>query len=267
MSKTKTSTRLRVTKNYDMFDFSPENRPADTKNRRDLRKSMQTHGFIPAYPLHCVRNGGTNYIVKDGQNRLRMAQELGISVWYVICDDDANISEINNTQRRWSTKDYAESFAAQGFKDYIELLEFADTHKMPIWQSACILASSGRINAGQTRRFREGKFKIRSREMADRIARIYRALVDINRGVGTKYFICALFAACCVKGFDDERLIKKAKAAPELLETRGERDGYLSVLENIYNRRIGHKFPLRVEAENAMRKRHMLYDRDRKSVA
>ena len=250
--------KLRVTKDYKMFLECKENRPVDLGKRKDLRCSMQENGYLTAYPLHCVRNG-KGLVVRDGQHRLAIAMELGLPVWYVVCNDDAAISQINSTQRPWRLPDYAGSYAAQGKKEYAELLSFAEQHGLPLSTCTHILSNrGGRFSSTDLQRtFKGGGFTITSRGVADRVARIYGAFGKLCPAVKTYLFAQALFAFCQVGDIDDARLISGAKRWPERLMKYGTRDGYLAMLEEVYNYGRHTKYPLKIEAENAMRSRNV----------
>jgi hypothetical protein len=247
--------RLMHTRKYDLFSFVGENRPVDLSKRRSLRESMGKYGFIPAYPLHCKMDDAKRLTIRDGQHRLAVAQELGLPVWYVVCVDDASIPLINSTQKRWSVADYAGSYAKQGNKHYQELLDFHRQHGIALSMAAAILADTG--SAGNTQAaFRDGLFVVKSRELADRIARLFVAITATEPACKTYLLVQTLYAICRVEGMDDDRLISNVRRCPELLRKYGSREGYLDMLERVYNYGRHTRYALKIEAENAMRARN-----------
>lgn len=245
--------KLTWTKNYDLFTHSNDNRPVNLATRSDLVASMQEYGFIPAYPIHCIRHK-SKLLVRDGQHRLAVAQKLGLAVPYVVCDDDAPISRINNTQKKWTPRNYAESFAQQGKTEYQELLRFVDAHGIPVFLAVDILADN---TGSQNRiRFQSGEFKIKSFEKASRIARLFARIGCLSPRIKTSYFADALSAICNLPDLDDNRLVAGAERRPEVLIRYGSRDGYLTMLEDIYNFGRQNRVALKIPAENIMRSRN-----------
>lgn len=249
--------KLRATKDYSLFAHSQDNRDVDPSKRKGLVRSMEKYGFIRAYPLHCIRNGNLGkFVIIDGQGRFYAAQQLGLPVWFVVCDENVNPAEINAVQRRWTMEDYAKCFAAQGKKDYIELLAFHEQHGIPLGACANMLynVSMADSNTHVVSQIKKGVFVVKTRAMADQIARIYCQVGELSRAIKTNNFIGALFAASLVKGFDAERIITGAKGCPELLKSYSTRDGYLEMLEALYNHRrtAANRVPLKFEAERAL---------------
>jgi hypothetical protein len=253
MSQTKPT--LRATKDYRLFTHSRDNRPTDLSNRKVLQGSMEKYGFLPAYPLHCVRAKDGKLEIRDGQHRFAIAQKLGISVWYVVLEDSASIPEINAGAIRWSPKNYAQCFAAQGNADYSELIAFAAEYSMPISLSAAIL--SGTICARNLSSvFHSGAFRVKSRERANSIAVVYSALIRLSKKVRNARMLEALYSVSYIPGIEMKRIIEGAERCPEKLIAYGTRDAYLTLLEDLYNfgRRV--RVAIKIPAENAMRSRN-----------
>lgn len=250
--------KLQKTKHYDLFSLCKENRPLDLTSHKAklLRRSMQAHGFLPAYPMHCNQQNG-RLVIRDGQNRFSIARELGLEVYYVLTEQTPEIDQIANTQDPWNIRDYVGTFAARGNKHYIELREFSEMHGIPIQTAMSILSDHAVAKTGTAMaRFREGKFQIRNRSGADRVAHLYTEIGAVCPAVKTTFFIQALFAMCLVEGLEDDRLISGAKRCRELLHKFGGRDGYLSMLEDVYNFGRHTRVAIKIAAENALRQRN-----------
>ena len=79
---------------------------------------------------------------------------------------------------------------------------------------------------------------------------------QISREAVDKAMRLALIAVSRVPGVDHQRLVRNAQALPERLVKYATREAALSMLEEVYNYRFrGDKYPLKVNAENAMRER------------
>lgn len=247
--------RLRVTNKYDTFVSSKENRPLNLESgkAKGLKASMQKYGFLPAYPVMCCRTKNGKLEIRDGQHRVALATELGLWIWYVIDDTEINIPDIQ-VSGAWNIQDYAGHFAAKGNKDYQEIMEFSEKHQIPL--NACIqILGDSACNPCLNKHFIAGSYKIRSRRNAERVAKMYSEIGRYNKEIKTRSFIAALFASCLVPEFDDARLISGAKLTPESLIKYGSREGYLEMLEVIYNFKRRERFPLKMRAEDIVRSR------------
>lgn len=245
---------ITATTNYRLFTVSDENRPRDAKRHKRLRDSMQKYGFLASFPVVCVRDKTGALVVKDGQHRLMFAEELGLPVYYIVESVDFDVAEINSTPKVWSLVDYARKFAAHGAQSYTEGLEFADRFRLPIGTAFALLAGTTSFgNIGEA--FIAGKFKIKDRAWAESVAILYGGLIAISRSMVTKRCIDACMAVCRVEGFDPQRLIHGAQRNREALVSYSTRDGYLDMMESVYNFGRRQLFPLKINAIQAMRER------------
>lgn len=258
---------LERSNNYAMFVQSRDNREVrlNGKKRSDLRQSMSQYGFMPSYPISVVRLPSGKLLIKDGQHRFAVAQELHSPIWYVVITDEqqarVDIAFLNNTQVPWNVVDYAERYKDK--PDYAELLEFARRYGLPI--SSCLSMLANRNPSGSRNlmnAFKDGKFKITTREQADRVARLYTEFRRMSKCVATRFFMKALFAVCLCEGMDDERLLKGATRCHERLVSYGTFEGYLQMLEDVYNFGRMVRQPLKIQAENELRKRNKAVPKD-----
>ena len=228
---------LTITKNYKLFSFTNLNRPVNLKNRKGLRESMQEYGYLKAYPLHCIRTKH-GLEVQDGQHRLEIAKELGLPVAYVVCDTPIDIARINKTQKGWKLEDYMDTFIAQGNDDYRILSEFMEHHNLAI--SVAILMFTQSLGNCTLEKFKSGLFNAKSLENANRIAFLYPRISEKSKQIRTRSFAYALMSLCRISPpIDDYRLISNAQKCPEKLITYATCDGFLDMLEEVYNFRKG----------------------------
>lgn len=246
---------LRTTKDYRLFDRSKTNRPVHLEKRAALRASMEKYGWIPAYPMHVMRNGQGRLVITDGQHRFEIAKELGVAVWFVECDEPIDVAEVNQGQKPWNISDYAGTYAQRGIQDYVEVQEFSAKYRIPLSIAAALmsgtLAYRNVFNA-----FCGGTWKIKDREFAERVAVIIEAASAFCRFAKGRAFVDAVAACCRVRGFSTERMINAIKRCPEKLAPYGTRDAMLVMLEDMYNFGKREMFALRIEAITAMRDRN-----------
>ncbi|MCP4571449.1 MAG: hypothetical protein GY838_03785 [bacterium] len=241
------------TTNYLLFSNSKHNRGIDISKHRKLWVSMEKYGFLRCFPIVCVRKNG-KLIVKDGQHRLQIAQDLGLPVFYVVEETDFDIAEINNTPKTWGLYDYAKNYADNGRKAYREGLKFAAHHRLPIGVAFGMLY--GTTSKNVTPCLRSGTFRIKDRAWADIVASTYTAMIRLSKQLKTVRFLEALMAACRVKGFVPSRLIRGAQRCLDRLGSYSTRDAYLEMMEGLYNFNRQKTVPLKFMAIRAMKLRN-----------
>ncbi len=247
---------ISTTRNYRMFKLSGDNRPLNLKKRKRLRESMAKYGFLRSYPLSCVRNGDGVLVVKDGQHRLAIAEELGLPVHYYVEDVDYDIGKVNCTQEKWTVRDFAMKFASNGKQAYQDGLDFADAHGMPIGTAFSLLAGTTSWGNVQSQ-FIAGEFVVKDREWADAVASVYVTLIKLAPEMKNARLMEACMAVCRVNGFDATRLLSGARRCRDKLVAYSTRDAYLELLETAYNYGRKRLFPLKNEAVMAMRDRNV----------
>lgn len=247
--------KIQVTKNYRLFArHSSENRPLDIQRHKRLLASMERYGFLECYPIIVVRDAQGVLTIKDGQHRHYVAEHLGLPVAYIEEKEDFDVAIVNSAQKGWTVRDYAQKFAGNGIEDYVEGLDFADRHKLPIGRAFALLAGTTTYSNIQDA-FMTGDFKIRDRDWADAVAAVYGPLVQMSPAMKNDRFIEACMAVCRVKEFDRKRLLLGANRCREKLVAYSTRDAYLDMLEAVYNFGRKELFGLKVAAQMAMRDR------------
>ena len=247
--------KITGTKNYALFHRSTENRPLDLRKHRKLFESMKLYGFLKCFPIVVVRDKDGKLVIKDGQHRLTIAAELGLTVWYVEEEIDFDVALVNCTAKVWVLRDYAQKYAANGLKDYAEVLEFSEQHSLSIGTAFALLA--GQTNSTNClHAFIDGSYRVKDRAWANAVAGIYGPLILMSEAVKNTRCIEACMAVCRVKDFDAKRLIAGAERCREKLVAYSTRDAYLDMLEVIYNYGRKQLVGLKALAQMAMRERN-----------
>lgn len=253
MSKAK---KVEVTTNYRLFYRSVDNRPTDIKKHGKLVASMKKYGFLSCFPIVCFRNSKGQLIVKDGQHRLMIAEDLGLPVYWIEEEVDFDIAEINCAGRGWVLRDYALKFAAAGVSAYKEALEFAEQHGLPIGTTFAILAGTTSFS-NVAPAFMSGEFRVKDKAWASSVAELYMPLTALSKAARNSRCLEACMAVCRVEGFDKKRLLHAAERCRDKLVSYSTKDAYLDVLEAIYNHCAKKLFPLKIGAMAAMRERNV----------
>lgn len=247
---------IKSTRNYRLFARSDENRSLDLKKHKKLYLSMKQYGFLPCFPIVCVKNGSGVRIVKDGQHRLAIAEELGLAVHYVDEAVDFDVAVINCTPRSWTLRDYAEKFAAQGNNEYVHGMEFVARHGLPLGVGFAMLGGTTTFGNVQDA-FVSGKFKAKDKEWAECVGSAYAAMVDLSSSLKNARFLEACMAAARVEGFSVKRLIDGAKQCRDRLVPFSTREAFLDMMEYVYNFHRQKTIPLKFLATQAMRERNI----------
>ncbi len=247
--------KLQVTKNYRLFTKSADNRPANPKKHKRLQRSLEKYGFLPCFPLACVRDKNNNLVVFDGQHRLLLAETLGLVVYFVVIETAFNIAAVNCTQEKWVARNFAETYAQQGKKHYIAGLEFADRFKLPVGCAFGLLGGTVSWN-NVAPDYWSGDFVIKDQPYAETVGSIYSHIIHVAPAVKNARLLEACMAVARVKSFDAQRLLQGVDRCREKLVSYSTRDAYLAMLEEIYNFGRKNLVSLKNETVMIMRERH-----------
>lgn len=234
-------TIIRSTRNYDMFEPHEMNRTVreDSLKFKALVRSMQQHGFLDAYPLHCVENGSDKLKIKGGHNRFRAAQKAGVPVKYVVSKDNATIHELEEGgPGKWRPIDYLNSFCKQGIKSYVTIKDFMDETGIGFQNTASMFygQTAGSGNYVKDGKFQTGKFQIRDYTHPNKVGDIVLFLKSI--GIAWAHedkFVKALSKVIWIPKFKPQRFKKKAQSFPFLIVKQRNVEQYLQLIETIYN--------------------------------
>jgi len=245
---------IKESKKYDQFSIQEcDNRELKVHKHKKLEQSMRRYGYLPAYPIIVYRKGGKT-VVKDGQHRFAIAEKLDIPFYYVETEVDFDTAAVNCTPIGWSLEDYAKRHLEDGLQDYGEALVFSEEHKLSLGLTAALLA--GVTNITQCKDdFVCGTWKVADRPWAESVARLYKDMVQLGPKLNRQGFLSACMAVCRVARFKAERLLTGARSLRKKLVSYGDRDGYLDLMQDLYNYRQKQLVALKVDAINAMRER------------
>ena len=218
---------------------------------------MKKYGFLPYWPIVVHKNGTGKNKILDGQHRLAIAQSQELPVYFIEADQDFNIAEINNTQKVWQLIDYAEVFANQNNKHYLEVLAFSEENKLCLSRSFAVMAGYTSLNVVK-RDVEMGTYRVKDREYAQRVASTYCPVVELEKSLLKDAFLDACMAACRVEEFEPKRFVDGAKKCRSKLVNYGDRDGFLQMMEDVYNHNRRTLFPLRIKAIEEMRSRRLI---------
>ncbi len=248
------SYKLNATRNYGLFELADFNR--DVEKTKRLEVSMKQHGYIPAYPLHIVRNGSRKLLIKAGNHRFVVAQRLGIPVFYIICEDTATIQELEGATIHWTLKSFLQSFSRCGMVDYQVVAEYVERTGIPL---VCAMSMLGGHSAGSgnfQRAFKGGTYRITDKDHAEQVAMIIQRCKDAGfKHATVNLFVAAISRSLRVPSFSAKKFMQRVESHAGLLCRQVHLDAYMDMIESIYNRGSQSKIPLAFMAKQAAQDR------------
>jgi len=227
----KQTAKIYSTKDYDDFSIIKGNRPVSQSHLARLTAAILENNLLAQNPI--IVNAELEII--DGQHRLLIAKANNLMLYYVIADEaDINdVQMLNALRKSWSAKDYLDSYALQGKRDYKRLQELYLETKMPISNLLEIFAKPG---FSRWNTFKTGNFKMTEEEKGLAFLENYldtKPLVVSDRIWGDRDFLRALQQLSGEISLDD--FIKKAKRTGQLIDHRLTSKDYLRQFEEILN--------------------------------
>lgn len=190
------------TDDLDMFKFTKFNRNILFTDEM-LKQAKE--GFISPIIVN------EYMVVIDGQHRLEHAKKAGVPIEYIVKPGltEHDIVRMNTTQRPWSLLNFIESYANQGSEQYVALLNLINKK----YAGTSVVISVGRNSTGSSKGLidlvKSGKFEFVNFEQTLNFLKYYeRFRQETNTPKKTKVAL-AIYALYRLKGFDEDRLIRK----------------------------------------------------------
>ena len=231
---------------YDSFKFFDENREADPNKVKHLVKSIDLSNKLHINPIIV----DTSMRVLDGQHRLKAAEALGVTVYYVI-DEDAKPRDLITlqTQFAWTMKDYLRYWIKKGKKHYGMLNSFVESYGLSLSVSMYLLSKPG-INARSTLKFghkslvkdfKDGNYKVGSYAKASEFAGKLFEVKEYCQGSiwRTRCFISALQTV--YENAKHKHLKHKLDVWGKKIKKQVNKTEYLRLFEDILNYRASKK--------------------------
>ena len=249
---------LRASSNYTFFELHKFNRDVfNNAGYKALKKSMEKHGWIDAYPMHVVRGNNKKLKIKAGHHRFLVAQELGIPVKFVVCDqNDISIHELEKATTRWGLKDYLISYIKLGYHSYLVVKSYCDRTGIGLNNAISLLGGQSAGSGNFTELFKSGTYQLgdstHSGMVADIVLHCKKCKIPFTTN---QYFVAAISKISWVKEFDPSILKHKISTFPYLLEKQPNLHTYVDMLDTVYNRQNKSKIPLSFLSNEAAKKR------------
>ncbi len=244
---------VNTTKDYNKFKYIKGNREILPYHVNALMNSISENNMLPYNPI--IVNSKMEVI--DGQHRLEAAKRLGFPIFYMESPIGtiSDVAHLNSVVRRWTTSDYVDSYAKQGFKDYLVLKDFCEkTSLSPTIASALLYAKAVKPQTSKVSSVRKivaaGEFKVNYLDWALDLANKIQQIKPFTEGVigKSREFIHSLVVF--YKQVDHEQLMEKLREYPDKLYSRGTVLGYIRQFEDVINYKVKNKRVLSFKAND-----------------
>lgn len=229
---------FRSTCNYSQFKSTKENRPVDQDHLMRLYDAVSEKNLLAEFPILVDKNMN----VIDGQHRLKIAESLGIPIYYIVSDritvDD--ISETNANTLRWRLSDYMDRWLASGKMEYVVLDRFMKKYPFFTLKEALSLCHFGDRH-GLDRKFRNGEYRCNDVPYATKVA---QALLDFSKfflHYHDKSFINAVANLIGNRNYNHQIMMARLEYQSTKLVRCADMDSYIELLNEIYNYRSSQK--------------------------
>lgn len=183
----------------------------------------------------------------------------GVPVQYVIEHkwSAEELSREGQWNERWDVADVASMYAHEGVEDYVILQGYVKRGLKVAWAAALL---KGQYNGAgnNSDAFRMGRFKVKTRELADRLLETVERLREVAPEVEKMAFQQAFVGCMACAEIDLDRLEDRIRKNGSMLEKRGTKYQMLEQLEEIYNFRMKEKVPLSFLVRQEMERRQKL---------
>ena len=232
------------TTDYGQFQRLHGNRRTNAGNIKAITASMRTNGWLGA---PAVINEFREVI--DGQNRIQAAINTQTPVQFMI-RHGYRVKEcimLNKNGVKWTTEDYAESWAQQGLDAYQWILELQKKYpcfSLDDLNAFCFnKARTLQQSVSARNQFRDGKFEMTDNEKTnvEYVASWLAQFDEHVKKIGSRKFILfnAILFCYYSSDVDNHKLLDKVFAANyHKFNVSVDIQGYLKQIETIYNNGI-----------------------------
>ncbi len=223
---------IHSTTDYAKLRINPLNRPINQDHLERLYDAIKTRNLLREFPILVDLSG----VVLDGQHRLKVAEALGVPVYYIVSADVSieDIPETNAMQLGWNVHDHLYVWVARGNPEYKKVQEFWEANQWMSLSCAVNLCHYG-DRFGMGRKFALGEYKCEDLEFANMVA---RGVLDFKPYVSfwkTTSFINAVAMLFEHEGYKHQQMMERMRTASTKLVQCPDINAYMAVFTAIYN--------------------------------
>lgn len=246
--------KIQSTNNYTLFIANPRQRKFYPAHVRKIMLKMQVNGFTPSMAISVYKRSDGKLVINTGHHRVAAAKELGIPVLYIVEHKwtSKELVDEGTTGKNWGCASAAETYAKEGNKHYIALLEYT-AKGIPMRYAASMLRGEHAASGNASAYVNGGSFKVKDHSHIDEVLSVVDALKDRCKEATSMTFISAISALVKVPVFSAQTLIRKVGITGGRIEKAKTRDQMLDQLEEIYNYQSRNKEPIAFMAKESLR--------------
>ena len=234
------------TMDYEKFVTFKENREPDHVGL--IVKSILDYGAIDK-PIICTLHPDYpgKLVAVDGNNSRFARMQLGLPIPYVIIQDatPTEMTALNLVSRNWTGRNYVDLYATLGYPDYLIFRNMLTEYPDFSFRSMQFLLQLSAKNdqrddmSGTNHSVERGLFKCRDTKRTLDIINYLESVKKIENGRSRIYradlFVIATIRLFNYAAFEPARALKKMEMFPFLICKQADTNGYLDMMEKIYN--------------------------------
>lgn len=231
--------RIFQTDEYDIFKRLPDNRDVLEKRVRKLIASISEKYLTNPIIVN------ENMEIIDGQGRFEALKQLGKPIDFIVVHGagSEDCKRMNRFNTRWSTLDFAKSFAKAGITSYIILLRGVADTKLSI-TTVLRLANHGTNPKGSSvamSKFEKGELDFAEKDYYTVLA-VHSAADDITFALQTTHrrneaFYTAVKVVTETENYNHERMLRNCATLRGSYNQMSSLKDQLVEFERIYNHR------------------------------
>lgn len=223
------ATKIKKTKNYNLFNFNNLNRKIDERHLSQLKEAIVKNNLLHLRPIQI----NSKLQILDGQHRLRAAKDLGVYIYYTVEREmtEEEMILLNQHNKNWVAPDFLEYYAKKGIEDYVICKAFQEKWNFDLGSCIALLTQESRSYHA----FRKGLFKIKDLERANYLAERVYSFKPYYSGFRRRNFIFAIVRISNEKKYSHKRMIQKLAKQQHKLVDCTTKLKYIQLLESIYN--------------------------------
>ncbi|TXH52955.1 MAG: hypothetical protein E6Q97_14110 [Desulfurellales bacterium] len=220
--------------NYAQFSCVKKNRTIDQDHLMQLYDAVSAKNLLAEFPILV----DTNLNVIDGQHRLKVAESLGVPIYYIVSDritvDD--ISSTNANTRHWRPRDYMDRWLAEGRMEYIALDRFMKKFPFFTLPEASRLCYFGDF-MGFSQRFNRGEYRCNDSAFATKVAHALMDFAKVFPNYHDRSFINAVANLVGNVNYDHKTMMARLEYQSTKLVRCADMRSYIELVNEIYNYR------------------------------
>lgn len=223
---------MHSTNNYGQFVIDATNRPIRQDHVERLYNAIERKNLLREFPILVTPAG----VVLDGQHRLKAAEALGVSIYYIV-STEMMISDVplaNAATQHWASDDWLNYYVNQGFPEYIKLKKFCTENPWLRLSTARQLCTYGdRSTHGVD--FKNGQYKCNDLDFAKVVVRSVSDIAAHATFPIGSMFVFAVAAMLEHKDYNHSRMLSKLSNNPRALRRCVDIEQHLEMFTEIYN--------------------------------